>query len=57
MMAPLQDLSESGKPMGVLGKTGTFIAVILLSLFVPIVTFIVLYAGFMLPRPIPCPSG
>jgi alpha-glucoside transport system permease protein len=50
MTAPLQDLSESGKPMGVLGKTGTFIARILLSLFVPIATFIVLYAGFMFLR-------
>jgi alpha-glucoside transport system permease protein len=50
MTAPLQDLSESAKPMGVLGKTGTFIARILLSLFVPIATFIVLYAGFMFLR-------
>jgi alpha-glucoside transport system permease protein len=50
MTAPLQDFSESAKPMGVLGKTGTFIARILLSLFVPIATFIVLYAGFMFLR-------
>ncbi len=50
MTAPLQDLSESAKPMGVLGKTGTFIARIVLSLFVPIATFIVLYAGFMFLR-------
>jgi alpha-glucoside transport system permease protein len=50
MTAPLQDLSESAKPMCVLGKTGTFIARILLSLFVPIATFIVLYAGFMFLR-------
>jgi alpha-glucoside transport system permease protein len=50
MTAPLQDLSEGAKPMGVLGKTGTFIARILLSLFVPIATFIVLYAGFMFLR-------
>jgi alpha-glucoside transport system permease protein len=50
MTAPLQELSESAKPMGVLGKTGTFIARILLSLFVPIATFIVLYAGFMFLR-------
>ena len=50
MTAPLQDLSESAKPMGVLGKTGTLIARILLSVFVPIVTFIVLYAGFMFLR-------
>jgi alpha-glucoside transport system permease protein len=50
MTAPLQDLSESAKPMGVLGKTGTFIARILLSLFVPIATFVVLYAGFMFLR-------
>jgi len=50
MTAPLQDLSESAKPMGVLGKTGTFIARILLSLFVPIATFIVLYIGFMFLR-------
>jgi alpha-glucoside transport system permease protein len=50
MTAPLQDLSESAKPMGVLGKTGTFIARILLSIFVPIATFIVLYIGFMFLR-------
>ena len=50
MTAPLQDFSESAKPMGVLGKTGTFIARILLSIFVPIATFIVLYAGFMFLR-------
>ena len=50
MTAPLQDLSESAKPMGVLAKTGTFIARILLSIFVPIATFIVLYAGFMFLR-------
>jgi alpha-glucoside transport system permease protein len=50
MTAPLQDLSESAKPMGVLGKTGTLLARILLSVFVPIVTFIVLYAGFMFLR-------
>ena len=50
MTAPLQDLSESAKPMGVLGRMGTLIARILLSVFVPIVTFIVLYAGFMFLR-------
>ena len=50
MTAPLQELPESAKPMGVLGKTGTLIARILLSLFVPIVTFIILYAGFMFLR-------
>lgn len=50
MTAPLQDLSESVKPMGVLGKTGTLLARILLSVFVPIVTFIVLYIGFRFLR-------
>jgi len=50
MTAPLQDLSEGVKPMGVLGKTGTLLARILLSLFVPIVTFIVLYIGFRFLR-------
>jgi alpha-glucoside transport system permease protein len=50
MTAPLQELPESAKPMGVLGKTGTLIARILLSLFVPIATFIILYAGFMFLR-------
>ena len=50
MTAPLQDLSEGVKPMGVLGKTGTLLARILLSVFVPIVTFIVLYIGFRFLR-------
>jgi alpha-glucoside transport system permease protein len=50
MTAPLQELPESAKPMGVLGKTGTLVARILLSLFVPIATFIILYAGFMFLR-------
>jgi alpha-glucoside transport system permease protein len=50
MAAPLQDLSESAKPMGVLGKTGTLIARVLLSLFVPIATFIILYIGFRFLR-------
>ena len=42
--------SEPVNPLGVLARRARFIARILLSLFVPIVTFIVLYAGFMFLR-------
>src|SRR5512142_708589 len=39
-----------GEPSGPIAKTAAFIARILLSLFVPIVTFIVLYLGFIFLR-------
>jgi alpha-glucoside transport system permease protein len=41
---------ESAESANILVRVGTFIARILLSLFVPIVTFIVLYAGFRFLR-------
>jgi alpha-glucoside transport system permease protein len=41
---------ESAESANILVRAGTFIARILLSLFVPIVTFIVLYAGFRFLR-------
>lgn len=50
MTAPQQELPKTAKPMGVLGGTATFIFRILLSIFVPIVAFIVLYAGFIFLR-------
>jgi alpha-glucoside transport system permease protein len=50
MTAPMAELSERARPIGVIGRTGTFIARVLLSLFVPFATFIILYAGFMFLR-------
>jgi alpha-glucoside transport system permease protein len=50
MTAPMAELSERARPIGVIGRAGTFIARILLSLFVPFVTFVVLYAGFIFLR-------
>jgi len=50
MTAPAVELPERAKPTGLIGRAGTFIARILLSLFVPIVTFIILYAGFIFLR-------
>ncbi len=50
MTAPMADLSARARPAGLIGRTGTFIARILLSLFVPFVTFVVLYAGFVFLR-------
>jgi alpha-glucoside transport system permease protein len=50
MTAPAQELPERAQPMGLIARTGTFIARILLSLFVPFATFVVLYAGFMFLR-------
>jgi alpha-glucoside transport system permease protein len=41
---------QTPEPPNVLAETGAFIARFLLSLFVPIVTFIVLYAGFIFLR-------
>ena len=43
-------LLESREPTGALARAGTFIARLLLSLFVPIATFIVLYIGFRFLR-------
>ena len=50
MTAPMADLSARARPAGLIGRTGTFIARLLLSLFVPFVTFVVLYAGFVFLR-------
>jgi alpha-glucoside transport system permease protein len=50
MTAPAVELPESARPSGLIARTGTFIARILLSLFVPFVTFVVLYAGFIFLR-------
>lgn len=55
--APIEDFSAAAKPTGVLARFVTFIARLLLSLFVPIVTFIVLYAGFMFLRDSDAPKG
>jgi alpha-glucoside transport system permease protein len=41
---------ESAEPTNFLARAATFIARILLSLFVPLVTFIILYAGFRFLR-------
>ncbi len=57
----MEGMPESAKPAGILAegtqepasglaRAGTFIARILLSLFVPIATFIVLYLGFLFLR-------
>jgi alpha-glucoside transport system permease protein len=50
MTAPMVELPERAKPTGLIARTGTFIARLLLSLFVPIVTFVVLYVGFIFLR-------
>ncbi len=55
--APIEDFSAEAKPAGVVARFFTFIARLLLSLFVPIVTFIVLYAGFMFLRDSDAPKG
>ena len=47
---PVGALLESREPTGALARAGTFIARLLLSLFVPIATFIVLYIGFRFLR-------
>lgn len=47
---PTGALLETHEPTSRLAQVGTFIARILLSLFVPIVTFIVLYLGFIFLR-------
>ncbi len=54
---PIEDFSTNTKTAGVLARFFTFIARLLLSLFVPIVTFIVLYAGFMFLRDSNAPKG
>jgi alpha-glucoside transport system permease protein len=50
MTAPAQELPDRVRPIGLIGRAGTFIARILLSLFVPFVTFVILYAGFIFLR-------
>jgi alpha-glucoside transport system permease protein len=50
MTTPMVELSERARPVGPIARTGTFLARILLSLFVPFVTFVVLYAGFIFLR-------
>jgi len=50
MTAPMVELPERAKPTGLIARAGTFIARILLSLFVPFVTFVVLYVGFIFLR-------
>ena len=39
MTAPAVELPESARPVGLIGRAGTFIARILLSLFVPFAMF------------------
>ncbi|MCX6030716.1 MAG: sugar ABC transporter permease [Chloroflexi bacterium] len=53
----MQQLSERAKPKGVLEGLGTLIIRVLISLFVPIVTFLVLYAGFRFLRDANAPKG
>lgn len=49
---PARPIAPAGgsEPGGPIAKTGAFVARILLSLFVPIVTFVVLYVGFIFLR-------
>jgi len=54
---PVGALLESREPTGALARAGTFIARLLLSLFVPIATFIVLYIGFRFLRDSSAPKG
>ncbi len=55
--APIEDFSAEARPAGALARVATFVARLLLSLFVPIITFIVLYAGFMFLRDSQAPKG
>jgi alpha-glucoside transport system permease protein len=50
MTAPAVELPERARPTGLIARAGTFIARLLLSLFVPAVTFVILYAGFIFLR-------
>jgi alpha-glucoside transport system permease protein len=50
MTAPAVELPERARPTGLIARAGTFIARLLLSLFVPFVTFVILYAGFIFLR-------
>lgn len=56
MTAPM-DMTERGKPLGPLAQASAFLARIALSVFVPIVTFLVLYAGFRFLRDANAPKG
>ena len=53
----MQQLSERAKPKGAVEGLGTLIIRVLISLFVPIVTFLVLYVGFRFLRDANAPKG
>ncbi len=57
MTAPMDMLTERTKPAGALARAVTFVARILLSVFVPIATFAVLLAGFRFLRDVNAPKG
>jgi alpha-glucoside transport system permease protein len=57
MTAPIGDISERARPASPAAKAVTFVARIALSLFVPFVTFLVLWAGFLFLRDANAPKG
>ena len=56
-MAGPMDHAENAEPANPIAKTGVFIARILLSVFVPVVTFLVLLAGFQFLKNSDAPKG
>ena len=53
----MQQMTEAASPKSPMERLGTWVVRVLVSLFVPIVTFLVLFAGFSFLRDASAPKG